>query len=470
MAYIEPRKNKKGEIIAYRIRVNKGYDANGKKLKPYEMTFKPNPDRSDRQNMKELNETVVEFEKRCKIGIVGDSRQTFQSYAEYAMRQKERMGLKHTTLVRYMGMLKVINAEIGHMRLTDIRPQHLNNFYESLERCGVRKTAERATPIVDFKAYLKSKKVTQENLHQQSGVGMMTIRSALNGENILLEKAQKLCETLGVPFREIFMMVRDKGALSSKTICEYHRLISSIFALADKEMLIPFNPASKATPPKSKRPKVNYFEYEDIERIIQSLETEPLKWRTIVNLFVITGARRGEIMGLKWDAVDWEKSRIHIHLNLLYTSDRGIYEDTTKTEESERYITMPQETMQLLREYRKWYITTSTAYGSRWHNTGFLFFQERSGYEGMPMNPDSVNIWLRSFSKRHELGHINPHAFRHTMASLLLHGNMDIAAISRRLGHAKITTTLDIYSHIMKESDNESAETIADIVLRKQMA
>jgi site-specific recombinase XerD len=56
------------------------------------------------------------------------------------------------------------------------------------------------------------------------------------------------------------------------------------------------------------------------------------------------------------------------------------------------------------------------------------------------------------------------------MASLLLHGNMDIAAISKRLGHAKITTTLDIYSHIMKESDNESAETIADIVLRKQMA
>ena len=59
------------------------------------------------------------------------------------------------------------------------------------------------------------------------------------------------------------------------------------------------------------------------------------------------------------------------------------------------------------------------------------------------MNPDSVNIWLRSFSKRHELGHINPHAFRHTMASLLLHGNMDIAAISKRLGHAKITTTVN---------------------------
>ena len=470
MAYIEPRKNKNGEIIAYRIRVNKGYDANGKKLNPYQMTFKPDPDKSDRQNAKALNETAVEFEKKCKQGYVADSKQTFRAYSEYAMRMKERAGVKHSTLVRYEAMLKDINTEIGHLRLTEIRPQTLNVFYESLEKTGVRKTAERAAVRVDFKEFLKTKQITQEELHKKSGVGMMTIRSAINGGNILLEKAQRLCDTLGVPLTKLFIKVRDKSVLSNKTIREYHRLISSILALADKEMIIPFNPAAKATPPKTKRPKVNYFEFEDIERIVKCLEKEPLKWKTLINLLIITGARRGEIMGLKWDAVDWEQSRIHIHENLLYTSDRGIYEDTTKTEESERYITLPQETMELLREYRKWYITTSTAYGSRWHNTGFLFFQERSGYEGMPMNPDSVNIWLRSFSKRHELGHINPHAFRHTMASLLLHGNMDIAAISKRLGHAKITTTLDIYSHIMKESDSESAETIADIVLRKQMA
>ena len=72
MAYIEPRKNKQGEIIAYRIRVNKGYDKNGKKLKPYELNFKPDPDKTERQNMKALNETAVEFEKKCKQGYVAD--------------------------------------------------------------------------------------------------------------------------------------------------------------------------------------------------------------------------------------------------------------------------------------------------------------------------------------------------------------------------------------------------------------
>jgi len=470
MACVEPRRNRDGEIISYRIRVNKGNDANGERLKPYVMTYKMDPNISNRQNMKILNEIVAEFERQCQKGTVCDGKQTFQQYAEYAMKIKERRGVKHSTLVRYRQMLKDIYEEIGYVHLVDIKPQMLNQFYESLEKGTARKTPERATPKVDFKQYLKKRKITQEMLHKKSGVGMMTIRSVISGENILFEKAQVLCETLGVPLSTLFKCVTDERGLSSKTICEYHRLISSILALADKEMIIPFNPASKATPPRSKRKKVNYFDYDEVEKIVKSLKDEPIKWQTLVNLLLITGARRGEIVGLKWDAIDWEKNRIFIHVNLLYSTDRGIYEDTTKTEESERYIALPEETMEMLRAYRKWYIKTSTEFGSRWNNTGFLFFQDKSGNEGKPMHPDTVNQWLRSFAQRHGLGHINPHAFRHTMASLLLHGNMDIGAISKRLGHAKISTTLDIYSHILKESDEQSAETIADIVLRKEMA
>lgn len=156
-------------------------------------------------------------------------------------------------------MLKDIYEEIGYVHLVDIKPQMLNQFYESLEKGTARKTPERAAPKVDFKQYLKKRKITQEMLHKKSGVGMMTIRSVISGENILFEKAQVLCETLGVPLSTLFKCVTDERGLSSKTICEYHRLISSILALADKEMIIPFNPASKATPPRSKRKKGQLF-------------------------------------------------------------------------------------------------------------------------------------------------------------------------------------------------------------------
>ncbi|MBO5577397.1 MAG: tyrosine-type recombinase/integrase [Ruminococcus sp.] len=466
MAYIEPRKNKKGEIISYRIRVNKGYDANGKKLNPYQMTFKPDPDKSDRQNAKALNETAVEFEKKCKQGYVADSKQTFRAYSEYAMRMKERAGVKHSTLVRYEAMLKDINTEIGHLRLTEIRPQTLNVFYESLEKTGVRKTAERAAVRVDFKEFLKSKKITQEELHKKSGVGMMTIRSAINGGNILLEKAQRLCDTLGVPLTKLFIKVRDKSVLSNKTIREYHRLISSILALADKEMIIPFNPAAKATPPKVKRSKVNFFELDQLEQIQGEVDKLPIKWRTIIHLLMITGCRRGEIAGLKWETVDWENHQLYICRTLLYSPDIGVYEETPKTRSGYRYIALPTETMQLLKEYKQYYDNMSIKWADRWHDTGYLFVQEKAENAGKPINPDGITAYLNDFSEKYDLPHINPHAFRHTQASLLYYGGMDSVSISKRLGHSKVSTTTDLYAHIIRQADERNAECIADTVLR----
>ena len=89
-------------------------------------------------------------------------------------------------------------------------------------------------------------------------------------------------------------------------------------------------------------------------------------------------------------------------------------------------------------------------YGDQWHNTGYLFFQEKASNAGKPMHPDTLNDWLSEFSKRYDLPHINPHAFRHTMASILYFNNVDSVSISHRLGHSKISTTTDIYSHIME--------------------
>lgn len=466
MAYIQPRKDKNGNVISYSIRVFKGYAPDGEQLKPYTATFKPDKNKTARQNEKALNKFVVEFEEKCKSGLACDNRQTFAEYAEYVLALKERSGAKHRTLVRYRELLILINKNIGFMKLADIRPQHLNNFYEQLSKGGMRRTEDKACCKVDFKSYLKEYKLTQKELSELSGVGCTTIRTVVNGKNVYLSTAEKLCKALDIPVKKLFNVVSDNRPFSNKTITEYHRLISTILSQADKEMLIPFNPARKATPPKVKRESVNYFQIDDVERIRNSLEHEPIKFKTMVNLLLITGARRGEILGIKWNCVDWNANRIHICRNILYSSDIGIYEDTTKTEQSDRYVTLPIETMELLREYRKWYLLQARMYGDQWHNTGFLFFQEKASNAGKPMHPDTLNDWLSKFSKRYELPHINPHAFRHTMTSILYFNNVDSVSISKRLGHSKVSTTADIYSHIMKEADKQSAECIANVILR----
>lgn len=84
------------------------------------------------------------------------------------------------------------------------------------------------------------------------------------------------------------------------------------------------------------------------------------------------------------------------------------------------------------------------------------------------MSPDSITGWLNDFSTRHNLPHINPHAFRHTVASVLLANGTDIVTVSKQLGHASVITTGNIYSHIIEENEAKASECIADVLLRKK--
>lgn len=252
------------------------------------------------------------------------------------------------------------------------------------------------------------------------------------------------------------------GKLSNKTVLRYHRFISIVMSQAVKEGLIPFNPAQKAEPPKAEKKDANYMQQADIAAIRNALETEPLKWKTLVHLLLITGARRSEILGLKWKHVDFDNNRIYICSTIIYTPDRGVYESSPKTESSKRYVALPAETMKLLKDYRAWQIQERFRLGAFYHDLDFVFAQD----SGAPMHPDSVNTWLARFSKRHNLPHINPHAFRHTMASLLYFNGMDSVSISKRLGHAQVSTTADIYAHVMAEADRKNADILGDIFLK----
>ena len=254
------------------------------------------------------------------------------------------------------------------------------------------------------------------------------------------------------------------GKLSAKTVIEHHRLISAVLEQAVKECLIPFNVASRAILPKVEKKNVNYFQPDEIYAIREAIETEPLKWKTLIHLLLITGARRGELLGLKWDKIDFENKTLYICNNILYSPDVGVYEDTPKTETSKRHIALPTETIALLKQYKKEQYAEQLRMGIKNCRRGFVFCQ----YDGKPMHPDSVTDYLKKFSKRNNLPHINPHAFRHTMASMLYYNGVDSVSISKRLGHAQVSTTANIYAHVMEEADKRNAEVLSDIFLKTQ--
>jgi integrase len=457
------RRNKDGDIISYKIRVFRGRDTDGKQLKPYMKTWKPDEGMTARQIKEALNEQVVLFANQCKQGYDVDNKQTFAAYAAYVLGLKERNNVaKHRTINRYKELLERINPEIGHLKVADIRLQHLNELYKKLSGVGIRKDGGKATPKADINEIMKKEKLTRAKLSEISGISSATITAICQGSTVALKSATALCEALKMSMNKLFEVKEDNKTLSDKTILEHHRLIKTIFSQAEKEMLVSYNPAKKSTPPTLEKTEANYIDEEDIYRIAACLEKEPLKWQAAVHLLLITGARRGEILGLKWRVVDRKNRQIHICNNLLYSKERGIYEDSTKTKES-RYVKLPVETMELLEQYKAWYDEQAKISGSKWEQTDFLFVQDN----GKPMNPDSLTDYCRKFSERNGLPHINPHALRHTQASLLYFKGVDSISISKRLGHKNVSTTTDMYGHIMRKADEISAECVADVVFRR---
>lgn len=458
MANIRRLEGKNG--VSYKITVTQGRDLEGKQIRHY-MTWTPPGRMTERQMQKAVELAAMEFEKSITLGYQADNRQTFAEYAAYVLDLKEREGAKYRTIERYRELMERINPAIGHIKLPDLRPRHLNDFYKNLSEPGISKQEAHAQAKIDLAGLLKEKKITRAKVATLSGVSATTVTAAFQGKRIALTTAEAIARAIEKDVADLFEIEEGKAQLSNKTILEHHRLIHTILTQAEKEMLVQYNAAAKATPPKAAKKEVNYFQPEDIVRIREALDKEPLKWKVATHLLLITGCRRGEVMGLRWDRVDFANSKIKIDTNLLYSAKRGIYEDTTKTG-TVRFIKLPTETMELLRQYRRWYMELKIKNGDRWHDTGFLFVKEN----GEPMIPDGITAWLSEFSKRHDLPHINPHAFRHTMASILINSGKDVVSVSKRLGHAKVSTTTDIYSHIIMEADEQASECLADIMLR----
>ena len=459
MAWIEKREGKKG--VTYRISVSDGVDESGKQI-IRSMNWKPSPDMTPRQTEKALQRAMTEFETKVQQGFQIDNDKTFAEYAEYVIKLKERTGKKPRTTERYRELLPRINAAIGHKKLVDLRPQHLNLFYTNLAEEGVRIGTERATINIDGRAWLKEHQISLSELSRRSSLGRATTAQFLDGKPVMVDTAKKIAAVMNSKPAQLYTVTRDDSPLSNKTILEHHRLISTILAQAEKELLIPYNPAARATPPKAPRREPDYYQPEEVNRIIDKLETVPIKWKACSYLLIDTGCRRAEIAGLKWSDIDLDDGIVTICRNLHYSPKLGIYEGPTKNEKG-RVLRIAPETVAVLREHRAEQERQREAVGDRWEETGFVFTKER----GQPMNPDSITDWLNKFSLADDLPHIHPHAFRHTAASTMIASGVDIVTTAGELGHNPATTEM-YYAHVINEAKARAGTARSSVFDRRK--
>ena len=213
------------------------------------------------------------------------------------------------------------------------------------------------------------------------------------------------------------------------------------------------NVAQRADPPAVPHTEISILDEQEMKHLLALLEEEPMQYKVMIKLLIYTGMRRGELCGLNWSDIDFERNLVHITKAILYTPEQGIFEDTPKSRQSSRAINIPQEMITLLKQWKIEQCKQKLLLGDQWKNTDKVF----TSSNGDVMRPDSLTSWFQRFIKRNNLPNAHLHTLRHVSATLLIAGGVDVATVSSRLGHANKSTTLNIYTHAIKSADAAAA-------------
>ena len=250
------------------------------------------------------------------------------------------------------------------------------------------------------------------------------------------------------------------GTLSLRSVEMNLSLLRSMLNKAVKWKLISSNPCQDVDMPKPKSRKIPIYDEEQLALFLDLLKIESIRYRLMVLLALTTGLRRSEMFGLEWRHINFKEKTLSIEQSSLYIVGKGLITKEPKTELSNRRIAVPLAVMNLLKDYHEQQERESENLGDKWHDCNRLF----TTWDGRAMNPDNFNTWLKRFIQKHHLPHISPHSFRHMSATYALNQGISMKSVSSRLGHAKTSTTADIYAHALQSVDREIANKMDDLL------
>lgn len=448
---------------SYFITISCGYDLSGKQIR-YTKTVTPPTNLTQKQAKKWVEKEAAVFEDNCNHGFVQNGNIKLEAFCKDWLEYKKNE-LKQRTFYRYKRMLPRIIDAMGHLRLDRITPQHLLSFYQTMYEDGSRLDIKYKCNI-DLKKYLEGNHISRAALSRRTGVASSTLAGLIKGNKCEKTTAEKISTGINVSFSKLFSPANTENHLSDKTILNYHNLLSSIFSDAVLWGRITYNPCDRVRTPRVKKKDPKYLDEVEAAKLLDLLESERIDYRTIIRLLLFTGCRRGELLALHWDDIDFEQNLVHFRQNLLYTPETGVYLDSTKNESSERVIKINQTAVKDLKNYRVWQLEQELKMGDRWENTGFVFTNCETGKQ---LHPDAISGWFSDFIKAHsdELPYISLHSLRHTNATLQIAGGVALTTVAKRLGHADTVTTSRIYAHAIKSADEAASETLEDILIPK---
>lgn len=246
---------------------------------------------------------------------------------------------------------------------------------------------------------------------------------------------------------------RGQGGVAPRTIGHAHRVLSKALSDAARNEIVSRNVAREQSAPNV--PDDEMAIVHDVLALVEKLRS----WRlgTVAMIALFTGMRLSEILALRWGRIDLDrKNMIEVREALERTGRHGIRFKRPKSKAGRRDISLPDNLVAILRQYRRDQMELRMRIGVGKLQDDTLLFSDLGGN---PLSPNSVSAAWADFCPD-----VTFHGLRHTHASQLIDGGVDIVTISRRLGHKKPEITLRIYAHLFKKDDSKAAAAINAIL------
>ena len=467
------KKAKRDGTTSYLIRAYSGRTQAGKVITKCK-TVTPPAGLTARKTERWVREQADQFELEVRNGLLLDSEMLLDDLIDRWFEEYAKKQLKAKTVYDYRRMRPRITTGLGHMKVCDIKPAHLMAFYNNLGEDGVRQDSTFTATTALLKLLPRG---TRGEMAKKAGIGQDTMRLVYQGKGVSRKTAEKVATAVGLACSKAFVEhTRSDGRLNENSVLHYHAMLSSVFKKGVQWGLIAENPCTRAEHPKAAEIDVQTLGEEDIAKLLAVLADAPPQFSVIVQLALLTGARRGEICGLRWSDINFEQGTIAINRTLQYIPGTGTVFNAPKTKRSRRCIKIGADCVALLTEYSLHQKAERLKVGSAWTRRitvedgktveNDLLFTK---WNGEPMDPKTVTSWFPGFLAEHDLPAVHFHSLRHTNASLLIAAHAPITTVSARLGHAQTSTTLNIYADAIRSADAAAADALEGVIrIREQ--
>ena len=223
------------------------------------------------------------------------------------------------------------------------------------------------------------------------------------------------------------------------------RFLISILKHAVKNQLMIRNVSEARELPKDKKQEAKAFTEKETNCFLKAMKGDRLKAAFVVLLG--TGLRRGELLALKWQNVDLKEKTIAVKERLAWVTKKGFDWDLPKTDKSRRVVPLPDNVATELKKHKAKQAEEKLKLGELYQENSLVFATE----QGTPINPRNFERKYKTLLKKTGLVSINLHVLRHTYATRLLEAGINLKVVQKLMGHSRISTTADTYSHVSPE-------------------